>query len=141
MTDLNFDQEALRRKNEELAHAYKEKNKKLMQTQELYDKLKRKAMMGQMQHAAEDAVDSNIHSATGLSSASDLNGNDPSSTLYREPRQVYQQSDIRQNDGQERNNMYSSHPTNQSNARAWERPMGGRSMTLQCSSLEPRLTT
>ncbi|ETS83819.1 hypothetical protein PFICI_05695 [Pestalotiopsis fici W106-1] len=60
--DMDLDQQALRRKNEELALALKEKNKKLMQTQELYDKLKRRAMMGQMQHAAEDAVDSNLPS-------------------------------------------------------------------------------
>lgn len=59
---LDLDQQALRRKNEELALALKEKNKKLMQTQELYDKLKRRAMMGQMQHAAENAVDSDLQS-------------------------------------------------------------------------------
>lgn len=59
---MDLDQQALRRKNEELAVALKEKNKKLMQTQELYDKLKRRAMMGQMQHAAENAVDSNLPS-------------------------------------------------------------------------------
>ncbi|KAI0003162.1 hypothetical protein F4779DRAFT_634830 [Xylariaceae sp. FL0662B] len=58
---MNMDQENIRRKNEELTQAYKEKNRKLLQTQELYDKLKRKAMLGQMQDAAEDAVDSTLH--------------------------------------------------------------------------------
>ncbi|KAF7537043.1 hypothetical protein G7054_g4051 [Neopestalotiopsis clavispora] len=62
VSSMDLDQQALRRKNEELAVALKEKNKKLMQTQELYDKLKRRAMMGQMQHAAENAVDSNLPS-------------------------------------------------------------------------------
>ncbi|KAI0148233.1 hypothetical protein F4776DRAFT_660404 [Hypoxylon sp. NC0597] len=51
----------LRRKNDELAQAYKEKNRKLLQIQELYDKLKRKAMLGQIQDAAEDAIDSTLH--------------------------------------------------------------------------------
>lgn len=51
------------RKNEELAQAYKEKNRRLLQTQELHDKLKRKAMLGQMQDAASEAVDSTIQAA------------------------------------------------------------------------------
>ncbi|KAI1089081.1 hypothetical protein F5B19DRAFT_495721 [Rostrohypoxylon terebratum] len=50
-----------KRKNDELTQAYKEKNRKLLQTQELYDKLKRKAMLGQIQDAAEDAIDSTLH--------------------------------------------------------------------------------
>ncbi|KAK6827683.1 hypothetical protein PG987_011024 [Apiospora arundinis] len=54
------EQKALREKNAELAQAYKDKNRKLLQTQELYDKLKRKAMLGQLQDAAEDAIDSNF---------------------------------------------------------------------------------
>jgi hypothetical protein len=63
---LDMDLQNLRRKNDELVQALKDKNKKLLQTQELYDKLKRKAMMGQMQHAAEDAADSSLQAATGL---------------------------------------------------------------------------
>ncbi|KAI1336042.1 cyclin B1 interacting protein-like protein 1 [Xylariaceae sp. FL0016] len=61
LTSMDMDQENLRKKNEELALAFKDKNKKLLQTQELYDKLKRKAMLGQMQDAAEHAVDSQLH--------------------------------------------------------------------------------
>lgn len=56
-----MDQDSLHRKNEELTQAYKEKNRKLLQTQELYDKIKRKAMLGQIQDAAEDAIDSTLH--------------------------------------------------------------------------------
>lgn len=57
---MNLDHESLRRKNEELTQAYKEKNRKLLQTQELYDKLKRKAMLGHIQDAASDAVDTTL---------------------------------------------------------------------------------
>ena len=60
---MTLDQDSLLRKNEELGQAYKEKNRKLLQTQELYDKLKRKAMLGQMQDAASEAVDSTIQAA------------------------------------------------------------------------------
>lgn len=57
---MNIDHDSLRRKNEELAQAYKDKNRKLLQTQELYDKLKRKAMLGHIQDAASDAVDTTL---------------------------------------------------------------------------------
>lgn len=60
---MTVDQDNLRRKNEELTQAYKEKNRKLLQTQELYDKLKRKAMLGQIQDAASDAVDTTLQNA------------------------------------------------------------------------------
>ncbi|PHH75384.1 hypothetical protein CDD82_4469 [Ophiocordyceps australis] len=53
--------ESLRRKNEEFAQAYKEKSRKLVQTQELYDKVKRKAEMGHIQQAASEAVDSTFY--------------------------------------------------------------------------------
>ena len=53
----------MRRKNEELVQAYREKNRKLLQTQELYDKVKRKADMGNIQRAACDAVDSSLNYA------------------------------------------------------------------------------
>jgi len=55
-----LDKDSLTRKNDELAQAYKEKSRKLLQTQELYDKLKRKAMLGQIQDAATDAADSQV---------------------------------------------------------------------------------
>ncbi|KAI1103906.1 hypothetical protein F4804DRAFT_308854 [Jackrogersella minutella] len=61
LTGMRMDQDSLHRKNEELTHAYKEKNRKLLQIQELYDKLKRKAMLGQIQDAAEDAIDSTLY--------------------------------------------------------------------------------
>ena len=57
---MQVDQESLRRKNEELIQAFREKSRKQLQTQELYDKLKRRAMLGQVQNAASDAVDHTI---------------------------------------------------------------------------------
>ena len=60
---LTLDAENLNRKNDELAQAYKDKSRKLLQTQELYDKLKRKAMLGQLQDAATDAAESQLHGA------------------------------------------------------------------------------
>ncbi|KAI6084795.1 hypothetical protein F4821DRAFT_261509 [Hypoxylon rubiginosum] len=61
INDANIDQDNLRRKNDELTQAFKEKSRKCMQIQELYDKLKRKAMLGQMQNAAEDAADTTLY--------------------------------------------------------------------------------
>lgn len=63
---MALDQEALAKKNEELSLAYKEKNRKLLQTQELYDKLKRKAMLGHIQDAALDAVDNTLHAGRAM---------------------------------------------------------------------------
>lgn len=57
---MTLDQDNLRRKNDELNQAYKDKSRKLLQTQELYDKLKRRAMLGQIQDAASDAVDTTL---------------------------------------------------------------------------------
>ena len=51
----------MRRKNDELAQAYKDKSRKLLQTQELYDRVKRKVEMGQIERAASDAVDSTLN--------------------------------------------------------------------------------
>jgi len=60
---MQFDQDGLRRKNEELVQAIREKSRKQLQTQELYDKLKRRAMLGEVQNAALDAVDHNIQAS------------------------------------------------------------------------------
>lgn len=60
---MAVDQDNLRRKNEELIQAFREKSRKLLQTQELYDKLKRRDMLGQVQNAASDAVDHTIQAS------------------------------------------------------------------------------
>jgi E3 ubiquitin-protein ligase CCNP1IP1 len=61
--DMLVDKDNLQRKNEELAQAFRDKSRKHSQTQELYDKLKRRFMLGQVQNAASDAVDHTIHSS------------------------------------------------------------------------------
>ncbi|KAI1176677.1 hypothetical protein F4777DRAFT_577785 [Nemania sp. FL0916] len=60
LKSVEIDRDELRKKYDELLQTCKEKNRKLLQTQELYDKLKRKAMLGQVQDAAEDAVESSL---------------------------------------------------------------------------------
>jgi E3 ubiquitin-protein ligase CCNP1IP1 len=74
------EQEALRRKNEELAQAYKDKSRKLLQTQELYDKAKRKAELGFIQRAASDAVDSTLSNT--CTNQVDESGQTPYSDLH-----------------------------------------------------------
>jgi E3 ubiquitin-protein ligase CCNP1IP1 len=61
--DMQVDQDTLRRRNEELTQAFREKSRKQMQTQELYDKLKRRSMLGQVQEAASDAVDHTVQAS------------------------------------------------------------------------------
>ncbi|KAK3182077.1 hypothetical protein K4F52_006642 [Lecanicillium sp. MT-2017a] len=58
---VTIEQDNAKKKSEELAKAYKEKSRKLVQTQESYDRLKRRVEMGHIQRAASDAVDSRIH--------------------------------------------------------------------------------
>jgi E3 ubiquitin-protein ligase CCNP1IP1 len=60
---MQVDQGGLRRKNEELIRALREKGRKQLQTQELHDKLKRRIMLGQVQNAALDAMDQNIQAS------------------------------------------------------------------------------
>ncbi|TKW55040.1 hypothetical protein CTA1_41 [Colletotrichum tanaceti] len=61
---LSDDCDDVRRKHEELAHAYQDKCRKLTQVQELYDRVKRKAELGQMEAAALDAVASTLQYGT-----------------------------------------------------------------------------
>ncbi|KAH7171535.1 hypothetical protein EDB81DRAFT_865351 [Dactylonectria macrodidyma] len=63
VTSLVAEQEALRRKYQEMHQAHRDKSRKLLQTQELYDKVKRRAEMGDIQQAASDAVDSSLQVA------------------------------------------------------------------------------
>ncbi|KAK1673712.1 hypothetical protein BDP55DRAFT_730206 [Colletotrichum godetiae] len=63
---LSDDYDDMRRKHEELARSYQDKCRKLTRVQELYDKVKRKAELGQMEAAASDAVDSNLQYGTQL---------------------------------------------------------------------------
>jgi E3 ubiquitin-protein ligase CCNP1IP1 len=76
------DQDNLRRKNEELAQAFRDKSRKHSQTQELYDKLKRRVMLGQVQNAASDAVDHTIHA-----SVANNRSMDPTTGFDQRPQQ------------------------------------------------------
>ncbi|PTB71013.1 hypothetical protein BBK36DRAFT_1176318 [Trichoderma citrinoviride] len=62
LESVTASRDVLQRKNEELAEAFKDKSRKLFQTQELYTKVKRKAELGRIERAASDAVDSSIRS-------------------------------------------------------------------------------
>lgn len=72
---MQVDQDGLRRKNEEILNALREKTRKHLQTQELYDKLKRRAMLGQVQDAASDAVDHTIQASVAANHFVDRVGN------------------------------------------------------------------
>ncbi|TVY81257.1 E3 ubiquitin-protein ligase CCNB1IP1 [Lachnellula suecica] len=63
VSGMQVDQESVRRKNQELVEALREKSRKNSQIQEMYDKLKRRAMLGQVQNAASDAVDHTIQAS------------------------------------------------------------------------------
>lgn len=60
------EQDSLRRKNEDISQAFREKSRKVLQLQELYDKVKRKAELSQIQKAASNAVDSTFETASQL---------------------------------------------------------------------------
>ncbi|RKL34995.1 hypothetical protein BFJ72_g8994 [Fusarium proliferatum] len=72
LSSLAAEQDALRRKNDEISRAYKDKSRKVLQLQELYDKVKRKAELGQIQRAASDAVDSTFQT-TQMDSGYEIN--------------------------------------------------------------------
>ena len=54
---MQIDQERLKSENTNLVAAFREKNRKHQQTQELYDRLKRREMTAVTQSAAFDSVD------------------------------------------------------------------------------------
>ena len=59
-----IDQDKLRTENSNIVAAYREKSRKHQQTQELYDRLKKKEMTAVTQSAAYDSVDEVLQSAT-----------------------------------------------------------------------------
>jgi len=68
---MKAEQDTVQRKYEELSNAYKEKSRKMLQTQELYDKLKQRAMLEEVQNAASDAVDYTTRAPTNPNRFSD----------------------------------------------------------------------
>ncbi|GAW19982.1 hypothetical protein ANO14919_094760 [Xylariales sp. No.14919] len=93
LKSAEIDRDELRNKYEELLQTCKEKNKKLLQTQELYDKLKRKAMLGQVQDAAEDAVESTLQAPLISNNGADLQEIpcfQPHDTAYGQSTSIYE---------------------------------------------------
>ncbi|KAK2627801.1 hypothetical protein QTJ16_002447 [Diplocarpon rosae] len=116
ISELQINDENLRRKNEEVMQALREKTRKHMQTQELYDKLKRRAMLGQVQDAASDAVDHTINNSVAANRFADKFG----SQKIRPPPPLF--SDQR-NNGMQRS---SAMGTAGSNAAPQLHPNGSR---------------
>ena len=62
---MQIDQDRLKIENKNLVTAFREKSRKHQQTQELYDRLKRKEMTAATQSAAFDSVDEVLGSVPG----------------------------------------------------------------------------
>lgn len=65
---MQIDQDRLKAENKNLVTAYREKNRKHQQTQELYDCLKRKEMTAATQSAAFESVDEVLGNVPGRQS-------------------------------------------------------------------------
>ena len=61
---MQMDQDKLKAENTSLVAAFREKNRKHQQTQELYDRLKRREMTAQTQSAAYESVDEMLGSVS-----------------------------------------------------------------------------
>ncbi|MCJ1433354.1 hypothetical protein MMC27_002714 [Xylographa pallens] len=64
ITQLHMEQDNLKTENTKLAIAFRDKSRKHQQTQELYDRLKRKEMTATTQSAAFDSVDEALQSVS-----------------------------------------------------------------------------
>ncbi|KAI9781649.1 MAG: hypothetical protein M1839_005866 [Geoglossum umbratile] len=71
---MQIDQEHAQHKNHELAEAFREKSRKHLQIQELYDKLKRQTLYSQVQNAALETVDRTIHTPSFTSKTQQVTG-------------------------------------------------------------------
>ena len=74
---MQIDQDRLKAENKNLVTAYREKNRKHQQTQELYDRLKRKEMTAATQSAAFESVDEvlgNVPGRQGFPSSQHISG-------------------------------------------------------------------
>ncbi|KAL9000124.1 MAG: hypothetical protein Q9169_001199 [Polycauliona sp. 2 TL-2023] len=77
LSSLQIDQEKLQAENTNLVQAFREKSRKHQQTQELYDRLKRKEMTAATQSAAFESVDDVLGNVGGRTS----NGRGPQQSL------------------------------------------------------------
>ena len=70
-----MDQESIKKKHHDLLEAFREKSRKHNQTQELYDKLKRRTLLSHVKSAASNSVDQALHDASARSNRhADLGG-------------------------------------------------------------------
>ncbi len=121
---MRLDHDELRKKYDELTQVFKDKNRKLLQTQELYDKLKRKAMLGQMQGAAEDAVDSTLNAASG--GLANFMNNNASQGPYPEPGTPYGQPQTIMHGQPRVTQSYQPSGVNQGQGVTWFRTAGAQ---------------
>ncbi|KAM5354343.1 hypothetical protein ACJ41O_000992 [Fusarium nematophilum] len=66
LTNLQAEQESLRLQNAELRQSCKDQNRRFLQLQDLYDKLKGAAEMAQIQKAAAEAIGSTLGAAASM---------------------------------------------------------------------------
>lgn len=124
----------MRKKHDELTQAFKDKNRKLLQTQELYDKLKRKAMFGQLQGAAEDAIDSTLQAASGgMNSFID---NSQNHATYPESGDTYGQLHSTIQEQPRASASYQPAGTSQGQGGTWFRTVGAQCMLFPSAVIE-----
>ncbi|KAI9884944.1 MAG: hypothetical protein M1823_003258 [Watsoniomyces obsoletus] len=87
LSAMQLNQEDLQKKTHELSDALREKTRKHNQTQELYNKLKRRTLYSQVQTAASDAVDQSLPTTANVERhLHSVSGNNPP------PMQSFQQA-------------------------------------------------
>ncbi len=84
---MQMDQDKLKADNTNLVAAFREKNRKHQQTQELYDRLKRKEMLAQTQSAAYESVDEVLGSVSRRRSKDPLAPIEPYQSIPRHQEQ------------------------------------------------------
>ena len=80
---MQIDQNKLKAENTSLVAAFREKNRKHQQTQELYDRLKRKEMTAQTQSAAYESVDEVLGTVSHRRSRDSLSPNKSYQSMAR----------------------------------------------------------
>lgn len=74
VTNIGIDFKSLQQKNTELVELYREKNRKHQQTQHLYDTLKKKFLMNNVQTAASETVNHTLQSISSRTRPETYNG-------------------------------------------------------------------
>ena len=98
-----------------------------MQVQELYDKLKHRAMMGHIQVAAEDAADSSLGVMVGIGDGVPTNAPGPNPGVYQEPALLYKGPNRQPTNNDNINEEYGTHGKVTGYSRPFPRTMGAHS--------------